>query len=91
VIYTTRELINGRVDGNRPNPRPAGEKADRGDLWNGPEMGIKWAATGHFMPIFCATAEGPRGAKCLFSRRISHWAAIRPRNSRGDINKSAEL
>lgn len=77
MIYTTREMINGRSGRKRPNPRPAGENAERGDLWNGAELGMKWAANGHNMPYFDAAAEGvARRKRPLFSEN----SALRPRS-----------
>jgi len=92
MIYTTCEMINGRAGRKWPNPRPAGENVERGDLSKDAEWGIKWAAIGHHMPHFGCRYGGDRAARnACFLGELRAAATIRPRNSSGDINESAEI
>jgi hypothetical protein len=91
MIYTTYEIINRRSIGKGPKPRPAGENAKCDDLWKGAKSGMKRAAIGHKTPGFGRRRHGPRGAKCLFSRRILQCGADSPARTRNDINQSAEI
>jgi hypothetical protein len=70
MIYTTHEIINRSAAGTGPNSRPGGQNAEGRDLWNGAELGIKWAPMEHNMPYFRRRQSGPRGRNALFSRRI---------------------
>jgi hypothetical protein len=84
----TRETINRRLPLTGQIPRPAGENAGCGDLWKGSELGIKWAETGHNMPLISPSAERLIHRKQpVFSVNSADSSA----RTRGDINKSAEI
>jgi hypothetical protein len=91
MIYTTHPMINRRSIGKGPKPRPAGENASATIFEKGPKEGMKRAAIRHITPGFGRRRNGPRGAKCLFSRRILQCGADSPARMRGDINESAEI
>jgi len=91
MIYMQREIISRRGAGKCLIPRLAGEKADRDDLSNGLELGAKWAIIRHETPLFRGRATRPRGENLGFPRKPSCWRLDSIAQSRGDINKSAEI
>jgi hypothetical protein len=91
MIYTPREMITAVRARKWPKPRPAAENADRGHLSKRLETGLKRASIGHDMPHFGVASLVPRGAKRLFSRRISRCGANSRVRTRGGINQSAEI
>jgi len=72
MIYTPHELISRREARKRPNPRPAGENADRGDLWICVETAAQWAAIRHETAGLAPPLGGPaRRETLVFSENLA--------------------